>query len=205
MLSLLLTLSLGQTSIWPPITSPPFLFDAPLEPIRVEGVPAIEVTGSQIMSVWLDRRRGLDRLDAGLDVWAGSLGSGAEAFSAVLLTPAPRPCSSVRLGTVFNGMVATWACFEPDAGIVEQARLTTGTTHLPPLARTTEANLGPALDLRTITAPRVITTTRRATSLTILPSATQVNTVVLFGTFASQSLVFTLDGGAALPARPQLY
>ena len=198
MLSLLLTLSLGQTSIWPPITSPPFLFDAPLEPIRVEGVPAIEVTGSQIMSVWLDRRRGLDQLDAGLDVWAGSLGSGAEAFSAVLLTPVPRPCGSVRLGTVFNGMVATWACFEPDAGIVEQARLTTGTTHLPALTRTIEANPGPALDLRMITAPRVITTTRRATSITILPSATQGDTVVRFGTFMSQSLVFTLDGGAAL-------
>ena len=123
MLSLLLMLSVGQTTIIPPITSPPFGFEAPLEPIRVEGVPAIAVVGSQVTSVWLDRRRGLDQLDAGFDVWAGRLSSGAEAFSAVLLTPSPRACSSVGLGPGDSGFLATWACIEPDAGLIEQVEL----------------------------------------------------------------------------------
>lgn len=198
MLSLLLMLSVGQTTIIPPITSPPFGFEAPLEPIRVEGVPAIAVVGSQVTSVWLDRRRGLDQLDAGFDVWAGRLSSGAEAFSAVLLTPSPRACSSVGLGPGDSGFLATWACIEPDAGLIEQVELLPpAASHLPSLTRTEQAV--PTLDLRTISSPsRVITTARHPTSVWVLQRVPPVNSVLIFGGFTNQSLVFTADGGPSL-------
>lgn len=201
MLSLLVSLSVGQL-VWPPPNMPPYGFEAPLEPIRVEGAPALSLVGNDIFAVWLDRRRGLDLTDAGLDVWAGTLTSSAKALSAVLLTPQPRACHSVRLGGDMSGLTAAWACFELDGGVVETVSIQPSTaSHLPALSPIREVTPGPALDLRLVASGnRLVATTRRPGSLSILQTRPTPRTQLLFGPYVSQSLDFSDDGGVTMLA-----
>ena len=197
MLSLLLTLSLGQT-VHPAANAPPFRFSAALEPIRVEGTPSMVKVGGDLVSVWLDRRRGLDLLDAGVDVWAGTATPGATAFSTVLLTPQARSCFTARLAGGFNGLVAAWSCSTVDGGVIESAQLLPG-RHLPPITVWPDNGSGPVLDLRLVANPtRVVAAVRRPGSISLLQSRPPVSPFLLTGTFASHSLVFGEDGGVML-------
>lgn len=199
MLSLLLTLSLGQT-VYPPANAPPFGFSAPLEPIRLEGAPSMVRVGGDLVSVWVDRRRGLDQIDAGVDVWAGTATTGAAAFSTVLLTPQARSCFAARLAGDRSGLVAAWSCSTVDGGVIESAQLPSiGASHLPLITVWPDNGSGPVLDLRLVASPaRVVAAVRRPGSISLLQSKPPVSPLVITGSYASHSLVFVEDGGVMM-------
>ncbi len=201
MLSLLLTLSLGQASLSPPIGSPPWGFDAPLLPIRLEGAPSlVRVNPNTVAALWLDRRRGLDQVDAGLDVWAGSYNLTAGVMGAALLTADARRCTQPRLvSEPANGLFAAWACVAPDGGsFVESATAPTGTfSQLPATTLLTEVG-PPIVDLAAAaSSSTTMVVARRAASFTVLRTRPPVFSVAQAGSFGV-SLVETPDSGISL-------
>ena len=201
MLSLLLTLSLGQASVSPRLTSPPLGFDAPPLPIRIEGAPSlVRLNPTTVAALWLDRRRGLDQVDAGLDVWAGSYDLTTGALSAALLTPDARRCTLPRLvSEPANGLFAAWACVAPDGGgFVESATAPTGTfSQLPPT--TLLMQVGPPIVELAAAASSSTTmvVARRGVSFTVLTTRPALSSVAQAGSFGV-SLVETPDSGISV-------
>ncbi|MBL8937647.1 MAG: hypothetical protein JNM69_24000 [Archangium sp.] len=201
MLSVLLTLTLGQT-VWPPVNTDPFGFDAPLEPIRLEGPPALLRRGASLEAVWMDRRRGFDLNDAGLDAWAGTWVPLAGPITQTLLTREPRPCGQPRLlAESTSVLVAAWACQPTDggAGFIETTSTSTGRfSRFPQLSSPPDNGTGPIQEFAAASSPSTtMMATRRPGQVSLLRTRPTLAPVLLSAPYRSISFAES-DGGLTL-------
>ncbi|MBM4779654.1 MAG: hypothetical protein GQE15_18270 [Archangiaceae bacterium] len=207
MLSLLLSLSLGQT-VRPPVNTAPYGFVAPLEPIRIEGPPAMLRRGVNITAVWSDRRRGNDQNDAGLDLWAGTWSPLGGLITQSLLTREPGPCGQPRvIEESAASLMAAWVCLSTDGGpgFVETTTTATGTfPRFPPVTVPNDNAAGPIQEFAASSVPSTtVLAVRRPGAISLLATRPLAPPFVFPGVFRSLSLAETDGGLTALAVTAQ--